>query len=200
MLLGISLGLAAGFSPGPLFAMVISQTIKYGLKEGAKAALSPIITDLPIIIIATLLLSNIYAYKPLLGLISIAGGIFLLFLAYENLKIKEVNDEFDTPETNSIAKGAAVNALSPHPYLFWITVGSPIIIDAYMQGVFYVSGFILSFYICLVGAKIILAVIVNNSRNFLKGKAYIYIMKGLGLLLIVFAFLLFKDGFNLLIT
>ncbi len=199
LITGASLGLFAGFSPGPLFAMVIAQTVKYGLKEGVKASFSPVITDLPIIILSTFLLSTIYAYKPLLGLLSIAGGLFLAYLAYENLKINEVSTEIDSGEAHSIAKGATVNALNPHPYLFWITVGSPIIIKAYIEGLLYAAGFIISFYICLVGAKIVLAVVANHSRNFLKDKAYVYLMKVLGLVLIAFAFLLFKEGLNLLI-
>lgn len=200
LIAGISFGLSAGFSPGPLFAMVISQTMKFGLKEGIKAALAPLITDLPIIFIATVLLSNIYKYKPLLGLISLIGGLFVTYLAYENFKINEVNKEINTEESNSITKGAMVNALSPHPYLFWIMVGGPMILDAYMRGVAQASIFVTSFYICLVGAKIALAVIVNKSRNFLTGNIYIYAMRALGVLLMIFALILFKDGWNLLMS
>ena len=34
-------GLSAGFSPGPLLALVISQTLRYGIREGVKAAWRP---------------------------------------------------------------------------------------------------------------------------------------------------------------
>ncbi len=199
LIAGISFGLSAGFSPGPLFAMVISHTINFGLREGIKAALAPLLTDLPIIFITTFLLSSIYQYKPLLGLISIIGGLFVLYLAYENWRITEANKEINVQESNSVAKGAMVNALSPHPYLFWIMVGSPMILDAYRRGVGHAAIFIVSFYICLVGAKIILAVVVNKSRHFLAGSTYIYSMKALGILLAFFALLLFNDGWKLLV-
>jgi len=198
LLAGVSLGLSSGFAPGPLFAMVISQTIKYGLREGVKTAFSPIITDLPIIIIVTFLLSSLYEYKPVLGFISIAGGMLLTYLAYENIKINGVEHSIEPGEIKSISKGAAVNALSPHPYLFWITVGSPMILDAYQQSAIYAAGFIISFYVCLVGAKIITAIVVNHSRDFLQGKTYIWLMKLMGLLLLVFAGVLFHDGYKLL--
>ena len=32
-----------------------------------------------------------------------------------------------------MARGAMVNALSPHPWLFWATVGGPTLIAAYNQ-------------------------------------------------------------------
>lgn len=45
---GIVFGLAAGVAPGPLLALVFSETLKYGKKEGVTVAISPLITDLPI--------------------------------------------------------------------------------------------------------------------------------------------------------
>jgi len=198
LLAGASLGLSSGFAPGPLFAMVIAQTIKHGLKEGVKTAFSPIVTDLPIIIVVTFLLSSIYEYKPVLGFISIAGGLLLSYLAFENIKINGIDQSIEPGEVKSVSKGAAVNALSPHPYLFWVTVGSPMILDAYQESAFYAFGFIISFYICLVGAKIIMAIVVNRSRDFLQGQTYVYLMRVLGLVLIVFAGFLFYDGLKLL--
>ena len=195
---GLSFGLSAGFSPGPLFAMVISQTIQYGLKEGIKTAISPLITDVPIIVLSSFLLSGIQSYTPILGLVSLAGGFFLSFLAYENLRFKATPFELDTKETSSIAKGALVNALSPHPYLFWLMVGSPMLLSSYAQGTGSAAGFVLSFYIALVGSKICLALIVNQSRDFLQGRTYTYVMKLLGIVLFVFSFLLFKDALRLL--
>ena len=49
LLAGTALGLSAGFAPGPLLAMVISHTVRYGLTEGMKLATAPLITDLPIV-------------------------------------------------------------------------------------------------------------------------------------------------------
>ena len=58
LITGIILGLMAGISPGPLLALVISETLKHGKKEGIKIALTPFITDLPAI-----LLSSTYILK-----------------------------------------------------------------------------------------------------------------------------------------
>ena len=198
LLAGLSFGFASGFSPGPLFALVISQTVRYGLKEGVKTALAPLITDLPIVAAATFLLSRISAYNSLLGWISFAGGIFLIFMAWETLKIKGCTPEIDVSGAKSFLRGALVNALSPHPYLFWIMVGSPTLLTAYSHSLSSAMGFIAGFYLALVGAKIILAAIVNRSRNFMNGKIYIYTMRFLGLLLLLFAVLLFRDGINML--
>ena len=77
-------------------------------------------------------------------------------------------------------------------------VGSPMLLSSYAQGMGSMAGFVLSFYIALVGSKICLALIVNHSRDFLQGRTYTYVMKLLGIVLFVFSFLLFKDALRLL--
>ena len=73
LITGIILGLYAGFSPGPLLVLVISQTLKHGYKEGVKVAFAPIISDIPIIAVCLLFLSLISSYSLILGIISIIG-------------------------------------------------------------------------------------------------------------------------------
>ena len=52
LLTGVIFGLSAGFAPGPLLTLVITQTLKHNIKEGVKVALAPLLTDLPIILAA----------------------------------------------------------------------------------------------------------------------------------------------------
>ena len=196
---GLTLGLSAGISPGPLFAMVISQTLRYGLTEGVKIALSPLITDIPIIFLATFLLAGMAGYQTLIGLISIGGGLFLLHMAYASMKTKDIRTPVGATSPQSLTKGALVNALSPHPYLFWIMVGGPIILNARAQGWNEVLCFVTGFYLALVGSKIALAMFVSRSRTFLQGRTYLYLMKIMGVVLFLFAILLFKEGTELLL-
>jgi threonine/homoserine/homoserine lactone efflux protein len=59
LIAGIILGFSAGFSPGPLLTLVISQTLKHGVKEGIKVAFAPLVTDLPIIFLAVFVLTRL---------------------------------------------------------------------------------------------------------------------------------------------
>ncbi|OPX60056.1 MAG: LysE type translocator [Methanobacterium sp. PtaB.Bin024] len=86
LIAGIILGLYSGLSPGPLLILVVSQTLKHGSTEGVKVAFAPLITDIPIILITLLLISLISRYNPILGVISIIGGIYLGYMAYESFK------------------------------------------------------------------------------------------------------------------
>ena len=46
---GVFLGLAAGFAPGPLLTLVITETLQHNLRSGIRVALAPILTDAPIV-------------------------------------------------------------------------------------------------------------------------------------------------------
>ncbi|MDP3034031.1 MAG: LysE family translocator [Methanobacteriaceae archaeon] len=199
LIAGISLGFSAGFSPGPLMVLIISQTLKHGYREGIKVACAPIITDIPIIIFTLLLLSYLSQNSSILGLISIIGGFYLLYLSYESFKTQGIEENFDVEEPKSFLKGATVNFLSPNPYIFWITVGGPITIAAYQINPYSPLWFFFGFYVLLIGSKILLAVLVGKSRDFLTGKAYIYIMRFMGVLLLVFAAYLWWNGLHLII-
>lgn len=195
---GMALGLQAGFSPGPLLALVISQTLKHGPREGAKVAFAPIITDFPILLVSTYLLIRLSDYKMILGIVSILGALFLVYLAYGSIKTRGVEVNIEQGAPYSLTKGAIVNALSPSPYVFWITIGAPTIIKGLAESYIIPFLFVGSFLGCLVGSKCVLAVIAGKSKHFLIGRTYLYIMRALGIALLAYAFVLFKDGLHLL--
>ena len=199
LIAGITLGLYSGLSPGPLLILLVSQTLKHGRGEGIKVAFSPLITDLPIIAVSLLFLSFVAGYSSILGIISILGGLFLLYMAYESFKTRELAGNIGAEKPKSLKKGATVNFLNPAPYLFWITVGGPIIITAYTGSILDPLMFIIGFYVFLVGSKIVLAFAAGKSREFITGKPYLYIMRILGIVLVIFALYFFNQGVHLLI-
>jgi threonine/homoserine/homoserine lactone efflux protein len=122
----------------------------------------------------------------------------LVYLAYASIKTRGVEVNMDQEVPYSFIKGAAVNALSPNPYLLWITIVAPTIIRGFAESYIAPLLFVGSFLGSLVGSKCVLAVIAGKSRHFLTGRAYLYIMRALGIVLLAFAVILFKDGLRLL--
>lgn len=198
LIAGIGLGLYAGLSPGPLLVLVISHTLQHGYGEGVKVALAPVVTDIPIILLSVSFLSIVSGFSYVIGFISILGGIYLGYLAYESFVTSGLKMKFEVDEPKSLKKGVTVNLLNPGPYIFWITVGGPIIINAYKQSILSPLLFIIGFYIMLIGSKIVLAYITGKSRDFLTGKIYIDTMRILGVVLSVFALYLIYEGLHLI--
>jgi threonine/homoserine/homoserine lactone efflux protein len=198
LFLGFVLGLSAGLAPGPLLTLVISETLAYDIRAGIRVALVPVITDLPVVLACLFVFSRLSSFETILALISLAGGALLLHMGYGGLRTSGVTLDLTDAAPKSLLKGVAVNLLNPHPYLFWIAIGSPAVTRAWEISPGAAAGFIAAFYLLLIGSKVVLAVVTGRSRSFLSGKIYIYTMKALGLALCVLALLLIRDGLQFL--
>ena len=194
LLPGLAFGLSAGISPGPLLTLVMTQTLKHGVREGVKVSLAPLLTDLPIIIVALFILDRLTSLDPVLGTISLFGAGYLLYLGYESLMFKGdmPSDQAEAP--HSIRKGIVANFLNPSPYMFWFSIGGPLMLKAFNLGLIAAVLFIVPFYCLLVGAKCMVAIVAGRSRHFLRSRTYIYTVRGLGLVLCLFGLLFVKDA------
>lgn len=195
---GCVFGLAGGFSPGPTTTVVVSQTLRFGVMDGIKVAIAPALTDAPIILVAVLLVGQLTRFEPILGMISILGATFLLYLACESFRVRGIEIAETDVEPRSISKGFMANLLNPHPYLFWFVVGAPKLIEAAEISWSTAVAFIAGLYVCLIGAKVLVAILVGQSRTFLQSKGYVYMNRFLGLVLAGFAVLFLGDGLRYL--
>lgn len=195
---GALLGFSCGLSPGPLLALLLSQTLRHGAREGCKIALTPLFTDTPIILMAVVLAARLAELRPLLGIVSLAGGAFVLYLAWDGLRPMRVDVDAPAERPRSWLKGILTNLLSPHPWLFWLTVGAAILAKAIAQGWLVAAAFLFGFYLLLVGSKVLIALLAGRSRDLLAGRPYRVIMRVLAGLLGLFAILLFCEGLSLL--
>jgi threonine/homoserine/homoserine lactone efflux protein len=193
---GTLLGLAAGVAPGPLLVLVVTETIRHDTVAGVKVALAPMITDVPIITLAMLVLPRLPHFEFILGVVSIIGALFIGYLACESFRTQGIQLHSTHIKPQSLKRGVITNLLNPHPYVFWLGVGVPLIYRAAQVSYAGAAAFVGSFFVFIVGSKIVLALIVNKSRTFLSGPVYIYIVRALGLLLALFAFILVRDGLN----
>lgn len=195
---GALLGLSAGLSPGPLLTLVVTQTLRHGFREGAKVAVSPLCTDSPIILLCLLVLSRVEPGGAALGAISVCGALFVAWMGVEGLRARPPDPVKALGRPHSLLKGMATNLLNPHPYLFWFSVGVPLVLRGWERGPAAAAGFLAAFFGCLVGAKLLVALLTARSTRFLAGRVHVLIQRGLGLLLLGFAILLLRDGLRLL--
>lgn len=198
LFMGLVLGLSAGLAPGPLLTLVVSETLRYHVGAGIRVALAPLISDLPIVVVSVGLLSTMAGFEAVIGAISLMGGVVVFRMGVHGLKTRALVIEPEMSGRNALVKGVLVNVLSPHPYLFWISVGAPLVHRAMVVSLAAAMAFIAGFYLFLVGSKVVVALAVGRSRTVIKGRAYVLIMRGLGLALCLLALMLVKDGLALL--
>lgn len=161
--LGVSLGFSAGLAPGPLTALIVQRSLRDGFRSGLRIALAPLLTDLPIVLLSLWLAGR--APEGLLRILSLAGGIFLLWIGLDAWRNPRGGPEI--PPAGGVRRdwlhGMLVNALNPHPYLFWITVGAPAFVNAGRNDPLAAGLFLLAFYLLLIGSKILLAAVAARA-------------------------------------
>lgn len=193
LIAGIVLGLPAGLSPGPMLTLVISQTLQHGVREGLRVAVAPLVSDAPVVALALWAAAAVSRTNTALAVLSLAGAAFLAFLAAGCLRSRGIHTGAQ-PAAHSLAKAVAVNLLNPHPYLFWFTVGAPLLLRDWRSGAANAVGFLAAFYIGLVGSKVLVALLAGRGRRLLTGRAYVWIMRTLGVALLGFAALFAREG------
>ena len=153
LLQGLGYGGAAAAQPGPFQAYLLSQTLKNGLRSTLVAALAPLMSDGPIVLLVLLVLTQLPDW--FVSALRSAGGFFLLYLAYKAYKSGQVAGE-DTavpqpPKKQSIREAALMNMLSPNAYIFWSTIAGPIFLEGWRQAPAHGLAFMLGFYGALIG-------------------------------------------------
>ena len=163
LIFGITFAFAAAVQPGPLQTYIISQTLKKGWRSTLPAALAPVISDGPIILLVLFLLSTVPT--DFIYILRIGGGLFLLYLgisAYKSWKNFDT-DKSISNDTNqqTLFNAVLVNFLNPAPYLGWSLIMGPLFLEGWeiapINGLSLIVGFYLTMTITLVGIIILFA-------------------------------------------
>ena len=94
----------------------------------------------------------------------------------------------------SLRQGAVVDLLNPHPWVFWITVGVPILGDGSAADAVL---FLVPFYTMLIGAKLVVAAALGAGRDrLLHGSGYRWALRAAGALMLVAGVLLIAEGID----
>jgi threonine/homoserine/homoserine lactone efflux protein len=199
MALGFSMGFSAGLSPGPLLTLVITASLRSGFGGGLRVALSPFITDLPIILLSVLLSNSLP--EAALRWVGTVGALVVIWLGIEALRASRHALLPGTQGTQAapqreLWRGALVNALNPHPYLFWMAVGGPTLVSSWRISPWHALAFMASFYGLLIGSKIAIAWLVSRQAGSLSVTWYRRILAGCGLLLFAMAALLLWQAWH----
>jgi threonine/homoserine/homoserine lactone efflux protein len=172
---GAALGFSAAATPGSLQTLLISETLLGGFKRGARITLAPLITDAPIIIAVLFVLQRV---PPIVvQILSLAGGVFVLYLAWSLLKQwrrdklrqgaqVKVNVEGAQPiGWRGLWRASIVNWLNPNPYIFWTLVGGPTLIAALNESITYGVTFLAGMYGVFIASMLVIVAVFHFARN-----------------------------------
>lgn len=174
---GFAMGLYAALQPGPFQTYLLSETLRRGWRKALPLALAPLLSDALPVLLTLLVLSRLPA--SFLNGLRIAGGFLMLYLArnayraFHNPSLTRHTIE-ETP-AKSIFSAAAINLLSPSVYLFWTTIGAPIVLEGWRISPLHGLAFIIGMYAVFIPALVMLIILFGQT-----GRLPAAVQRGIG--------------------
>ena len=166
LLQGVGLGISAALSPGPFQSIIIAQSLARGWRQTLPIIFAPLIGDIPIAILMVVLLRQLPA--SVLDLISLAGAVLLLFLAwgiYQDLNSNDNQGPKEAKETalgpgRALLMGLSMLFMSPGPYLYWSLVLGPLLLSALEASLPTAIAFLFGFYLSSIGGLALMSILL----------------------------------------
>ena len=128
---------SGALAPGPLFFGLLMQGSREGARAGFTCAVGHMMVELPLILALSLGLLAAASQPTIKSVIGLVGGVGLICFGtlqiYDTLKSKpEFGGAAKTRKmpTSSLILGIALTALNPYFILWWLTIGSVLIVQA----------------------------------------------------------------------
>jgi len=192
---GAALGLTGAITPGTFQTYLIAESLSWGFRRSAPIAFAPLISDLPIIFFSLLILNQLPEY--FLRVISLAGGLFALYLAWKIFSSWRSGTAVQTndgqPAEGSLKRGVIANFLTPGPYLFWTLLSGPILLEASRQSIAFGASFLVGFYGMMVSGLLGIALLISQARR-LGSRVVRGLLLVSCIILVIFAGILITQG------
>lgn len=176
LLLGLTIGFAAGISPGPLLFLTITSSLRSGARAGVLVALAPLVTDAMIVGLTLLVLDRLPSW--VVAVLGVVGGLFVALTGVQTVReareasLSGTAGAKSTGAGQALRRGAVVNLVSPHPWITWATALGPLAISTWREDHGSAVALVVGFYLLLIGTKVAVAILVGRTRHRLGDRGY----------------------------
>ena len=167
---GLTLGLSAGATPGPLQFFLVSRAMSDGWRRALPAAAAPLGSDIIIVPVVLFLLTRLPTM--FLNVIQVVGALFILYLARGAYQTYRTGHQVDREAAahsdaahQSFLKASLVSLLNPNPYISWSTIMGPILLRAWAEASASGVAFVAGFYVAMVSFNAMLIVLFARAGD-----------------------------------
>jgi threonine/homoserine/homoserine lactone efflux protein len=120
--------------PGPLFAVVIEKSAKHKL-AGVLIALGHGVIEFPLMFLIFFLLSEVSVPDVVQVGIGVVGGLLMILLGLQMFRNRhKIENSTVVSKQDSLMAGIRTTAINPGFILWWLTVGTTLILNAKVFG------------------------------------------------------------------
>jgi threonine/homoserine/homoserine lactone efflux protein len=189
LVLGFLIGLTGALAPGPTLIATINASLAGDWTAGLKVSLGHIIIETAIFFLIILGLAGFAA--PYTTAIAVIGGIALIVFGILTISGSRSVSLSAAPEKTAASPymaGLLTSAANPYFWIWWLSVGSALLIQALAGGLMLAVVFMIGHWAADISWYVFVSTGISKGRTILSDTAYHRIMAACGFFLVIFGF------------
>lgn len=182
---------------GPFKIFVLSQSLQFGWRRSLPLALTPLVADIPVILLVWLVLRQLP--ENVINVLRVSGGLFFFYLAYvlyRNVRKMQISEEkIANAPSRTFWQAAAAIWISPQVYINWTVIGVPALLDYSEESIWRGLAFLFFFYLLWIGG-LSMQILLFGKAGMINEQANKYLVMIGSLLLIGFGLYQIWLGFT----
>ena len=162
----VFISLSGVLMPGPLFAVTLEKSAKHKA-AGALIAFGHGIVEFPLMFLIFFLLSGVTVPDSVQVGIGLVGGLLMMYMGVQAFRNRnKANEKSSVSKQESLLAGIRTTAINPGFILWWLTVGTTLILNAKLFGLVGFSIFAGIHWLCDFAWYAVVALVIFKSHKF----------------------------------
>ncbi len=187
LVLGFLIGLTGALAPGPTLVATINASLSGNWTAGLKVSLGHIVIETAIVVLIILGLAGVAT--PYTTMIAVTGGIALVIFGIMTItgsrRATLAADPVNTAASPYMA-GLLTSAANPYFWIWWLSVGSALLIQALAGGLLLAMVFMIGHWTADTAWYAFVSTGISRGRTVLSDTAYHRLMAACGIFLVLF--------------
>jgi threonine/homoserine/homoserine lactone efflux protein len=134
---GILIGLSLAVPPGPINAIIATESVKRSYFDGIKVGLGAMTADATYLVITLVGVTVLFKGDTVKMIVSLVGGLILAYMAIMILKDfkKPLKENGKKDLKNHYLTGLTIGLMNPAQILWWLTAGAALIANFNAPGI-----------------------------------------------------------------
>ncbi len=193
------IGFTGALMPGPMFSVCVSESYKKGFLAGPVMVLGHAIPELCLAILFALGLNRFLEDKAVVGVISVLGGAFLVWLAFSVFGEARQGITVDLTVKQDVGWGPLVGGLwssvsNPGWIVWWATIGAQYIVLSLKHGIIGMVVFFAGHEMADLIWYSSVSFLVSRGRGRIPDRFYHAVLYACSALVLVFAVMFILNG------
>ena len=168
----VLISLSGVLLPGPLFAATMEKAAKRKT-AGLLIAVGHGIVEFPLMFLIYFWLSQFVIPDVVPVTVGLVGGLLMIYMGFQTFRNRNKNNQkYASPKKDSLVAGIWTTAANAGFILWWLTIGTTLILNAQIFGLLGFSVFAVVHWLCDFVWYTVVAFIIFKSRRFWNEKVH----------------------------